>query len=126
VLVFKISRLFYLILVSTFCYPSLDSSGVPSIVKARLKSTMTKAHHLRSRMLQFCRHLMYYTFNEVLEPHWFELETNLRGARTVDSLMQLHNDFLDTCLKECLLTNRAALMVLFSPFLYHFFDHVGA
>jgi gamma-tubulin complex component 2 len=32
-------------------------------------------------------------------------------TRTVDELMQDHVDFLDTCLKECMLTNSNLLRV---------------
>jgi gamma-tubulin complex component 2 len=34
-------------------------------------------------------------------------------VRTVDELMQDHVDFLDTCLKECMLTNSRLLRVCF-------------
>jgi hypothetical protein len=33
------------------------------------------------------------------------------SIRTVDELMQDHVDFLDTCLKECMLTNKMLLRV---------------
>lgn len=35
----------------------------------------------------------------------------LRGAATVDEVVTSHNDFLDACLKECLLTNHDLVKV---------------
>jgi len=49
---------------------------------------------------------------EVLEPRWHELELRLANVKTVDELMKHHSEFLDTCLRECLLTNQALLKTL--------------
>jgi gamma-tubulin complex component 2 len=85
---------------------------------------------LRARMLVFVQQLLYYCTAEVIEPNWQSLMARLRGkdgagagqdgtpsgsttgvTRTVDQLMQDHVDFLDTCLKECMLTNSKLLRV---------------
>lgn len=81
---------------------------------------------LRARMLVFVQQLLYFCTAEVIEPNWQSLMARLRqndqqdgGApatasgitRTVDELMQDHVDFLDTCLKECMLTNSKLLRV---------------
>jgi len=77
---------------------------------------------LRARMLVFVQQLLYFCTAEVIEPNWQALmgrlntkEDNKDGAapavRTVDELMQDHVDFLDTCLKECMLTNSRLLRV---------------
>jgi gamma-tubulin complex component 2 len=88
-------------------------------------------------MLVFVQQLLYFCTAEVIEPNWQSLmsrlaekeprdgaahppngeESNSPGAkpgltRTVDELMQDHVDFLDTCLKECMLTNSKLLRVL--------------
>ena len=79
---------------------------------------------LRARMLVFVQQLLYFCTAEVIEPNWQALMARLNAkedskggatpVRTVDELMQDHVDFLDTCLKECMLTNSRLLRV--SPF----------
>jgi gamma-tubulin complex component 2 len=92
-------------------------------------------------MLVFVQQLLYFCTAEVIEPNWQSLMARLREreanqdgthippaaaaggsknglkglTRTVDELMQDHVDFLDTCLKECMLTNSKLLRVG-SPF----------
>ncbi|KAF7559653.1 hypothetical protein G7046_g4486 [Stylonectria norvegica] len=72
---------------------------------------------LRARMLVFVQQLLYFCTAEVIEPNWTKFMSRLKTKdgdagtnssgfmRTVDELMQDHVDFLDTCLKECMLTN---------------------
>ena len=78
---------------------------------------------LRARMLVFVQHFTYYCTAEVIEPNWQTLMTRVNGCeasnadgsksgnRTVDELMEDHVDFLDTCLKECMLMNPKLLKV---------------
>ncbi|KAH6856737.1 Spc98 family-domain-containing protein [Chaetomium sp. MPI-CAGE-AT-0009] len=83
---------------------------------------------LRARMLVFVQQLLYFCTAEVIEPNWQSLMARLRRkegggqdatpngsttgvTRTVDQLMQDHVDFLDTCLKECMLTNSKLLRI---------------
>lgn len=66
---------------------------------------------LRNRMLTFVQQFAYYVTNEVLEPNWRRLEANLKNITTVDQVLQYHSDFLDTCLKECMLTHSKLLRV---------------
>jgi gamma-tubulin complex component 2 len=84
-----------------------------------------RAYTLRARMLVFVQQLLYFCTAEVIEPNWQALMSRLAQAdakeadssgtakptRTVDELMQDHVDFLDTCLKECMLTNSKLLRV---------------
>lgn len=70
-----------------------------------------KIFSLRNRMLTFVQQFAYYVTNEVLEPNYRRLETNLTSISTVDQVLQLHSDFLDTCLTECMLTNSKLLRV---------------
>lgn len=80
---------------------------------------------LRARMLVFVQQLLYFCTAEVIEPNWQSLMGRLSTkddskdsakptVRTVDELMQDHVDFLDTCLKECMLTNSRLLKVGFN------------
>lgn len=81
-----------------------------------------RAWTLRARMLVFVQQLLYFCTAEVIEPNWQALMARLKtkdetkdgstsASRTVDELMQDHVDFLDTCLKECMLTNSRLLRV---------------
>ncbi|RDA91664.1 hypothetical protein CP533_0046, partial [Ophiocordyceps camponoti-saundersi (nom. inval.)] len=91
-----------------------------------------RAWTLRARMLVFVQQLLYYCTAEVLEPNWNRFMARLqpgmggvdgggggggddasdkKPTRTVDELMQDHVDFLDTCLKECMLTNSKLLRI---------------
>lgn len=66
---------------------------------------------LRTRMLAFVRQMLAYATGEVLEHNWRLLEVKLANVGTVDQLMRDHVDFLDTCLKQCMLTNSKLLSV---------------
>ena len=89
----------------------------------KLESWKRRAWTLRARMLVFVQHFIYYCTSEVIEPNWQTLmnrvndceEANRDGSqkmvRTVDELMEDHVDFLDTCLKECMLMNSKLLKV---------------
>lgn len=70
-----------------------------------------RAWTLRARMLVFVQQLLYFCTSEVVEPNWNALMRRLGEVKTVDELMQDHVDFLDTCLKECMLTNSKLLKV---------------
>ncbi|KAG6864736.1 hypothetical protein C0991_007478 [Blastosporella zonata] len=66
---------------------------------------------LRARMLSFVQQILAFTTFEVLEPNWRALELKLDKVTTVDQLLRDHVDFLDTCLKECMLTSSKLLKV---------------
>jgi len=66
-------------------------------------------------MLVFIQQLEYFCTNEVIEPNWQLLQSRLDKVTTVDQLMQDHIDFLDTCLKEFMLTNSRLLKVFPNP-----------
>ena len=85
----------------------------------RVETWKRKAWTLRARMLNFVQSVMYYCTAEVIEPNWHSLMEKVGGkdkhgnpsSRTVDELMEDHVDFLDTCLKECMLMNPKLLKV---------------
>ncbi len=66
---------------------------------------------LRTRMLVFVQQILSFAALDVLEPNWKKFEDRLRGVRTVDDLLRDHVDFLDTCLKGCMLTSSKLLKV---------------
>ncbi|KAI1852565.1 hypothetical protein JX265_013024 [Neoarthrinium moseri] len=82
----------------------------------RLEIWKRRVWTLRARMIVFVQQLLYFCTLEVIEPNWQSLMSRLKSKdgssdgsgkpdRTVDELMQDHVDFLDTCLKGCMLTN---------------------
>jgi Gamma tubulin complex component C-terminal len=64
-------------------------------------------------MLAFVQQILAFATVEVLEPNWRKLEVKLAKVQTVDQLLRDHVDFLDTCLKECMLTSSKLLRVSF-------------
>lgn len=62
-------------------------------------------------MLAFVRQVLAFATGEVLEPNWKTLEEKLSKVQTVDQLLRDHVDFLDTCLKQCMLTTSKLLNV---------------
>lgn len=97
----------------------------------RLELWKRRAWTLRAKMLVFVQQLLYFCTAEVIEPNWQSLMERVNGTaagsdtvspdgprqvnRTVDELMQDHVDFLDTCLKECMLTQAKLLKVRMTP-----------
>jgi gamma-tubulin complex component 2 len=63
-------------------------------------------------MLQFSKNYIYYMVVEVLEPNFHKFRENLKKVKTLDEILMLHNNFLDECLKECLLTDQNLLKIL--------------
>ena len=68
---------------------------------------------------------------EVLEVRHHQFETALSKAETLDNVLEYHAEFLDTCLKECLLSHHELLRcvtkimsvcLLFSEQMEHFSD----
>lgn len=49
---------------------------------------------------------------EVVEPNWHIMAEKLSGASTIDDVLGIHDGFLDTCLKECMLTNPSSLKTI--------------
>ncbi|CCG83482.1 putative Spindle pole body component [Taphrina deformans PYCC 5710] len=74
-----------------------------------VESWKQRAWTLRARMSGFVAQITYYCTNEVIDPRFTQFLSTLSKVSTVDELMQNHEDFLDTCLKECMLTNQGLL-----------------
>ncbi|KAK9475978.1 Spc98 family-domain-containing protein [Lipomyces japonicus] len=89
------------------------NAGWIQISKSRqLQKWKAKAWNLRAKMLVFIQQVLYFSTTEVMEPNWSSLMSGIKDIKTVDILMQNHVDFLDTCLKECMLTNARLLRVM--------------
>ncbi|KAG8897942.1 hypothetical protein FRB99_007776 [Tulasnella sp. 403] len=78
---------------------------------------------LRSQMLAFVQTILGYATSSILEATWKELEGKLvklgkeQSQGTVDQLLRDHWDFLNTCMKGCLLTT-AKFLRLYSSLLH--------
>lgn len=77
-----------------------------------VRGSMGPAYCLRHRMLHFLQNFVYYVTLEVIGPRGHELEEWLDKAEDLDEVMELHEKFLDTCLKECLLASQDLLKIL--------------
>lgn len=80
-------------------------------------------------MLAYVQQILAFATFEVLEPNWRKLEEKLTKVQTVDQLLKDHVDFLDTCLKECMLTSSKLLRVSsfqgLPSFCFVYSDHRG-
>lgn len=72
----------------------------------------SSAFALRQRMLNFIQNLDYYLTLEVIEPHWSDFFKKISQVTNVDEVLHCHNDFLDKCLYDCMLTNPKLLQIL--------------
>ncbi|GAB9466560.1 hypothetical protein Gpo141_00003931 [Globisporangium polare] len=77
-----------------------------------LRSDLGPSFCLRQRMLHFQQNFVYYMMFEVISPRWHAFQKQLTTVETVDDILHYHGEFLDMCLKECLLTDPDLLRVL--------------
>ncbi|GJQ13009.1 hypothetical protein GpartN1_g4800.t1 [Galdieria partita] len=67
---------------------------------------ISDSYILFHRMIHFLDSVLYYDFMEVIEPNWKAMELALKtGCEKLEVANRKHNDFLDTILKQCMLTN---------------------
>lgn len=84
------------------CRVWLYNKVVKRFSEARLYAD---AFALRQRMLSCIQHLQYYMCVEVIEPSWCQLIQSLDKVHNVDEVLERHNDFLESCLGDCMLTS---------------------
>lgn len=70
------------------------------------------AFALRQRMLNFVQNFEYYMMFEVVEPNWHIFQSNMESVSNVDDVLAYHTDFLNNCLKDCMLTNPDLLKIV--------------
>lgn len=65
-------------------------------------------------MLHFCKNYIYFMVVEILEPNFLKLKHKLLSGdlKTIDDMMLAHTDYLDECLKGCLLTDHNLFRIL--------------
>ncbi|KAK9701111.1 gamma tubulin complex Spc97/GCP2 subunit Alp4 [Basidiobolus ranarum] len=54
------------------------------------------------KMLCFVQQVIYFLAIEVLEPNWQALEKQLAKVTTIDEVLQCHNDYVESCVRECM------------------------
>ncbi|CAH1135871.1 unnamed protein product [Ceutorhynchus assimilis] len=59
---------------------------------------------LRQKMLHCVQNLEYHMMVEVIEPHWNTFMQKIHKVHNIDEILECHKDFLDSCLKDCMLT----------------------
>lgn len=72
-----------------------------------LKPLLHIANLLTSEMVHFIHQLAYYITFEVMECSWDILIRQLRGAESLDEVIDAHEEFLATLLKKSLLDERS-------------------
>lgn len=83
--------------------------------KFAIKSTQQRQFEtMKQSMLQFVRTVHYYICYNVLEPHWERFSRALKERKftSVEEITDTHMDFLDTCLRESMLTNSKLVQLI--------------
>lgn len=63
------------------------------------------AFGLRQRMMHFVKNLQYFVTVEVVEPSWHIFQDRMHKVQTVDEVLELHADLIDSFVNLCMLTN---------------------
>ena len=79
---------------------------------ADVQAYFKRAFALRSKMLHFVSSYLNYMFYQVLDPAWVSLSDSLSTADSLDAVVNAHEAFLNSSLKECLLTHPGLLKLL--------------
>jgi gamma-tubulin complex component 2 len=66
---------------------------------------------LRRQMLHFVQNMHQYLIYEVIEPQWSTLTEAISAATGMDSIVQLHTQFIDACLRQAMLTNAKLVQI---------------
>ncbi len=78
----------------------------------KLQNYLKSSYLLRDRMINFIKSIIYYFFNEVIEPNYINFLDDLSHSKSIDEIISNHDKFLDNCLKECLLDDSDILVLL--------------
>ncbi|XP_022220415.2 gamma-tubulin complex component 2 homolog [Drosophila obscura] len=64
---------------------------------------------LRQRMMNAIQNIEYYMIYEVIVPNWHLFNERLKTVKNVELVLKHHQDFLDGCLKSCVMTESSHL-----------------
>lgn len=56
-------------------------------------------------MMNAVQNIGYYMMIEVVEPKWHAFLEKMKTVENVDEVLEVHQNFLDSCLKNCMLTD---------------------
>lgn len=75
----------------------------------------TRVMVLRARMLAFVQQILAFITAEVLDKQWRAMEKRIKKVQTVEDLLREHESFMDSCLKDGMLTGTRLLKVRTAP-----------
>lgn len=97
-------QLFYLKHVENFLCRVWIANNNAKKFDQRTSEQYRSAFTLRQRMMSAIQNLEYYMMVEVIEPVWHMFMQQISKAKNFDDVLAHHDDFLDKCLKNCMLT----------------------
>jgi gamma-tubulin complex component 2 len=71
----------------------------------KFQNFLKPSYLLRDKMINFVKNIIYYFFNEVIEPNYINFINSLVSSKSIDDIINSHENFLNICLKECLIDN---------------------
>eukprot|EP00056_Hartaetosiga_gracilis_P009294 m.133078 g.133078 ORF g.133078 m.133078 type:complete len:773 (-) comp13096_c1_seq12:855-3173(-) len=83
-----------------------------AVVRSAKLPWMQRAFALRQKMLNFVLTLQHYMLIEVVEEHWHRFLSRVNDVDTLSALVSAHDEYIDSCLRKCMLTNRSLLKIL--------------
>uniref|UniRef100_A0A336MC89 Gamma-tubulin complex component n=1 Tax=Culicoides sonorensis TaxID=179676 RepID=A0A336MC89_CULSO len=90
------------------------SNGFCNMNSERTIDLYRSSFILRQQMMNAIQNIEYYLMIEVIEPNWHLFFQRLGKVKNIDDVLILHQDFLDHCLKNCMLTYPTLLKAVIS------------
>ncbi|ETN66868.1 gamma-tubulin complex component 2 (gcp-2) [Anopheles darlingi] len=98
-------QLFYLKYVERMlCRVWIDNNKTRQLFAPSTAKLYRSAFTLRQKMLIAIQSFESYMMIEVIEPNWHIFYHNMKQVKNIDDVLNYHQDFLDQCLKNCMLT----------------------
>ncbi|XP_050095202.1 gamma-tubulin complex component 2 homolog isoform X2 [Anopheles aquasalis] len=98
-------QLFYLKYVERMlCRVWIDNNKTRQLFAPSTAKLYRSAFTLRQKMLIAIQSFESYMMIEVIEPNWHIFYHNMKQVKNIDDVLKYHQDFLDQCLKNCMLT----------------------
>ncbi|KAL3192312.1 hypothetical protein MRX96_059131 [Rhipicephalus microplus] len=80
--------------------------------KRRSASYLVVAFGLRQRMMHFVKNLQYFVTVDVIEPSWHVFQDRMQKVQTIDEVLELHTDLIDSFVNLCMLTNHQVFKLI--------------
>lgn len=78
----------------------------------KMISYLRPSYFLRDKMLNFIKNISHYIFHEVIETNYHYFIEQLLKVDSFNNILELHNSFLDKCLKESFLSDFELMTIL--------------